>query len=248
MSGSPAGLTQAHHAGALRLAILSGGAADGLVSALAPRFMAATGFQPAGHFGAVGAMRDKLLSGEPADLLILTQAIIADLIRGGHAVPGSAVDLGIVRTAVAVRANDAMPDVASPEALKAALAAADEIYLPDPKLATAGIHFADVLEKLGLTGDVAPRLRAHPNGQTAMRAMAASTAKRPIGCTQVTEILSTPGVTLVAALPKAFELATVYTAAVATHAVAPDIARRFVRLLSAQETRDVRHKVGFEDA
>ena len=56
----------------MKLAILSGGAAQGLVAALARQFEAETGCGIAGTFGAVGAMRDKLLAGEPADLLILT--------------------------------------------------------------------------------------------------------------------------------------------------------------------------------
>ena len=58
-----------------------------------------------------------------------------------------------------------------------------------------------------------------------MRALAQSRAARPIGCTQVTEILSTPGVTLVGPLPKEFELATVYTAGVCTKAALPAEAR-----------------------
>ena len=84
--------------------------------------------------------------------------------------------------------------------------AADVIYFPDPKQATAGIHFAKVLERLGIAHDVAARLQPHPNGATAMRELSQSRDARPIVCTQVTEILATPGVTLVGPLPKGFEL------------------------------------------
>ena len=105
-------------------------------------------------------------------------------------------------TGVAVRAGDPAPAVGDAAGLRAALLAADAIYFPDPKLATAGIHFAKVLERLGIGADVAARLQPHPNGATAMRALAQSGAARPIGCTQVTEILSTPGVTLVGPLPE----------------------------------------------
>ena len=63
---------------------------------------------------------------------------------------------------------------------------------------------------------------------------------RPIGCTQVTEILDTPGVTLVAPLPQEFELATIYTAAVAARAASPDQARRLVALLSGPSARSAR--------
>ena len=201
-----------------KLAVLSGGAAQGLVSALAPRFEAATGCAIDGTFGAVGAMRDKLLAGTPADLLILSRALIDELTQQGYVVRGSAADIGTVLTAIAVRSGDPVPAVSDAAALRAALLAADEIYFPDPKQATAGIHFAGVLGRLGIAAEVSPRLRTFPNGATAMRALAEATGASPIGCTQATEILATPGVTLAAPLPRELGLATIYTAAVCARA------------------------------
>jgi len=195
----------------MKLTILSGGAAQGLVAALAPQFKAETGAEIDGTFGAVGAMRDRLLAGTPADMLILTSALIAELMGSGHVVAGSAAAVGAVATAVAVRRGDPAPAVGDADALRAALRAADSIYFPDPKLATAGIHFAKVLERLGIAAEVAARLRPYPNGAAAMAALAAVSGGRPMGCTQVTEILNTPGVALVADLPGDFALATVYT-------------------------------------
>jgi molybdate transport system substrate-binding protein len=151
-----------------------------------------------------------------------------------------------VRTGVAVRAGEAMPDIADGAALRATLLAARGIYFPDPKLATAGIHFVNVLEKLGIDKVVAPRLSPHPNGAAAMRELAAATGRGLVGCTQITEIRYTPGVALVGPLPAGFELATVYTVAVSAGAREPDLARRFVSLLSSLERRPMRERAGFE--
>jgi molybdate transport system substrate-binding protein len=151
-----------------------------------------------------------------------------------------------VRTGVAVRAGDASPDAGTAEGLRAALRSADAIFFPDPQRATAGIHFAQVLQRLGLADETAGKLSTHPNGATAMRELAKAGGARPIGVTQITEILNTPGVALVGPLPREFELATVYTAAVCTRAAAPDAARRFVALLSAEQTRTVRETAGFQ--
>src|SRR5262245_60339255 len=135
----------------MQITILSGGAAHGLVDALAAQFKAETGCDIDGSFGPVGAMRDKLLSGAPADVMILTRALIDELGRQGHVTPGSAADIGTVETALAVRIGDPAPAVGDAAALRTALLAADEIYLPDPRQrATAGIHFAGVLERLGI--------------------------------------------------------------------------------------------------
>jgi molybdate transport system substrate-binding protein len=229
----------------MRLHVLSGGAAQGVVVALSGEFQATTGYAIDGTFGAVGAMKEKLLGGAPADVLILTRALIDELADAGHVEAGTRADLGQVRTGVAVRAGDPTPDVSTPEALRKTLRGAGAIFFPDPQRATAGIHFARVLETLGIAAEVAGRLGTHPNGATAMRALAKATGERPIGVTQITEILNTPGVTLVAPLPREFELATVYTAAVCTRAAAHDAARRLVALLSAEETLAVRERAGF---
>jgi len=229
----------------MKLTILSGGAANGLVAALSTQFKAETGADIDGTFGAVGAMRDKLISGASADLMILTSALIAELTRAGHVVAGSAADLGTITTGVAVRSGDPAPAIGDADALRSALRAADGIYFPDPKLATAGIHFAKVLERLGIADEVAPRLRTFPNGQTAMAALAAQPGGRPIGCTQITEILNTRGVTLVGDLPPEFALATVYTLGICTKAQSPDLARRLAAMLTGEASRDLRRKLGF---
>ena len=229
----------------MKLTILSGGAAQGLVGALAAEFKAQSGCEIDGTFGAVGAMRDKLLSGAPADLLILTRALIDELGAQGHVVAGSAANIGTVLTAVAVRSGEPLPDVGNAAGLRAALLAADAIYFPDPKLATAGIHFAKVIERLGIAADVASRIKTYPNGATAMRELAAAQGGRPIGCTQVTEILSTPGAQLVAPLPEGFELATVYTAGVCTRAALPEQAHALAALLAGDTARAARQLAGF---
>jgi molybdate transport system substrate-binding protein len=218
------------------LRILSGGAAQGAACALATL----NGFELEGDFGAVGAMQKKLLAGEPCDVIILTRALIDDLEKAGRVLAKS--DLGAVRTAVAVREGDAAPDVSSEAALRAALAAADEIYFPDPEKATAGIHFMRVLRKLG----VERTLKTYPNGGTAMREMVRSAAANVIGCTQATEILNTAGAKLVGPLPREFQLATVYTAAVCAGAPHREAAQRFLAVLGGEQSRELRKKAGFE--
>jgi molybdate transport system substrate-binding protein len=230
----------------MQLHILSGGAAQSVVNGLAGDFRAATGYELACTFSAVGAMKAKLLSGAPADLVILTQALIAELAADGHVLADSRADLGRVRTGVAVRAGEPLPDIASAGALRRTMLAAQGIFFPDPQKATAGIHFARVLDSLGIRLEVEPRLKTYPNGATAMHELAQARGTRLVGCTQVTEINNTPGVTLVGLLPPEFELATVYSAAVCAGAADTEAARRFVALLTGAASRALRLKAGFE--
>src|ERR1700753_963613 len=203
------------------LNILSGGAAHGLVGSLSARFKEKTGLDITGDFGAVGAMADKLRTGVPTDILILTSALIATLAKEGLAEGASVKDVGKVETALAVREADPLVSAPDAESLRKVLLAADAIFVPDTKASTAGIHVAKVLGQLGIADEVASRLKIYPNGATAMRHMADSDAKRPIGCTQATEIIATKGIRLSGSLPKGCDLATVYTAAVTAKAARP---------------------------
>jgi molybdate transport system substrate-binding protein len=230
------------------LNILSGGAAHGLVSSLAPAFKAQTGLDISGEFGAVGAMADKLRKGTPADIVILTAAIIADLARENRVVGSSIADVGRVETAIAVRPDDPKVSVPDAAALRKALLAADAIFVPDTKASTAGIHVAKVLAQLGIAEEVAARLKIHPNGATAMRHLAESEATRPIGCTQSTEIISTPGVVLSGSLPQGCELSTMYAAAVASSAADPKHAKALIDLLTSADLQELRTRSGFVNA
>jgi molybdate transport system substrate-binding protein len=227
------------------LNILSGGAAQGLVASLAPKFKALTGLDIAGEFGAVGAMADQLRKGTAADIVILTEKMIADLANENLVVAASISDIGLVETAIAVRAGDPPATVNDAAGLRAAWLAADAIFVPDTKASTAGIHVAKVLQQLGIADAVAARLRIYPNGATAMRHLAASDTNRPIGCTQSTEIISTPGVVLSGSLPPGCELSTMYTAAVTARAANAKPAQSLIDLLTGADQRELRERAGF---
>lgn len=230
----------------LKLNLLCAGAAQGLVGSLSPRWREAGGGEIVGRFGAVGAMKEALLAGEACDVFVSTDTMIGELAAAGRLRGSTRAPLGRVYTGVAVRRGDPHPEVSTPEALREALLAADAVYFPDALKSTAGIHFAGVLRALGIAGVLAGRLRDFPNGATAMREMAGCDAARPLGCTQVSEILYTEGVELVARLPSRFELATIYTAAVCTGAADAAQAERFVAMLAADDGRALRAAAGFD--
>lgn len=227
------------------LVLLSAGAAKGVVEALAPAFRDEAGVGIAGTFGAVGAIREQFVAGDRCDVLILTAAMLDDLAREGRIDGGSIAPLGQVATGVAVRAGDPHPPIGDRAALRDCFAHAQALYCPDTERATAGIHFVRVLRELGLWPGAEARIRAFPSGAVAMRALADAAGPGLVGCTQVTEILYTPGVDLVGTLPPEFALATTYAVAVAARAPHAGLARRFAALLAGPATRGLRERGGF---
>ena len=225
--------------------ILSGGAAQGLVRGLSETFKAQTGLSIDGEYGAVGIMADKLRASTPADLVILTQALLAKLAAEKLVVPSSVADVGRVETALAVRSRDPKVTVKTEADLREVLRGADAIFAPDIEASTAGQHVAKVLDQIGIAYEVASRLKIFPNGATAMRELAASTAQKPIGCTQATEIIATDGIALSGALPPGCELATMYTAGVTARATHPREAAALIALLAGADRKELRQRVGF---
>lgn len=226
--------------------ILSGGAAQAVVEQIAAQFERETGHAIAAEFSAVGAMAAKLEAGEPADIAILTAALIVELTQKGLIRPESHADLGTVGTGVAVRAGTPLPDVSNATALRANLVAARKIYCPDPKVATAGKVVMMLLDRLGIADQARAKLQFFPNGYAAMGALGASRGTLEIGITQLTEIRANNGVTLAGPLPGELQAKTVYSAGLAVLAPHVEAAEAFFARLTAPASRPIFVAAGFE--
>ncbi len=226
--------------------VLSGGAAQAVVTAVQPAFESSHGCRLVAEFGAVGTMRDRLLGGAPCDLLVLTEPLIAALARDGRVDGETARPLGSVATGIAVTAASSAQPVTNGAALAALLQAATALYVPDLQQSTAGIHIAAMLEELGLRQTLAARTREFPNGATAMRELGRDAGAGAVGITQVTEILFTDGVRLLGELPAEHALRTIYTAAIARSAGHRDLAARLVEALTGPGSDALRRRSGFD--
>jgi molybdate transport system substrate-binding protein len=226
--------------------ILSAGAAQAVVENIAAAYTRQTGNGVKADFGAVGAMKTRVVGGELVDVIVLTGALIDELIASGHVVAGSRSDIGKVGTGVAVRAGTPMPDVSSARALRGSLLAAGRIVCPDPATATAGKVVMGVLERLGIAAQMQARMQFFPNGFAAMKWLAESRGTLEAGITQITEILANPGVNYAGPLPGDLQVMTVYSAGVAARAQNPNGAQDFIARLTAPIARTMLARAGYE--
>lgn len=226
--------------------ILSAGAAQAVVERVAESFTRETGHAVQADFSAVGAMKARVVGGEAVDIIILTGVLIDELVSAGLVAPGSRADLGKVGTGVAVRAGTPLPDVSSAQALRGSLLAAAKVVCPDPATATAGKVVMQVLERLGLTDQVKPRLQYFPNGYAAMGWLGDSRGSQEIGITQITEILANRGITYAGPLPGDLQAKTVYSAGLSARAAEPVAARDFIARLTSPAARNLLAQAGYE--
>jgi len=226
--------------------ILSAGAAQAVIERIGADYTRLTGIAVTGEFSAVGAIRERVMAGANADVIVLTGALIDELIVAGRIVAGTRADLGKVGTGVAVRAGRAPPDVSSAAELKARLLSAGKLVCPDPATATAGKVVLQVLDQLGISAELRPRMQFFPNGYAAMRWLSESPGASDIGITQITEIRANPGVTYAGPLPGELQVKTVYAAGLAAGAAEPARARAFIERLTSSAARSVLAEAGYE--
>jgi molybdate transport system substrate-binding protein len=227
------------------LRILSAGAAQAVVEPL----MAALKedrHEAVAEFGAVGAMKFRLLDGAAADVIVLTAALIDELIESGQVVAGSRADLGRVGTGVGVRKGTPLPDVSTVDTLRGNLLAATRIVCPDPATATAGKVVMQALGRMGIVDQSKSKLQFFPNGYAAMKWLAASDGELEVGITQNTEIKANKGVTYVGPLPDELQMKTVYSAGLCARARDPEAARAFLARLTGPANRPALAAAGYE--
>jgi molybdate transport system substrate-binding protein len=215
------------------LNILSAGAAQAVVVRLAQAIEREGRQTVRAHCGAVQAIKALVAAGEPADVIILSAALMTELIRDGAVVAWSRVELGSVATAIAVRAGDPLPGVADGPALKAALLEARRIVCPDPAIASAGQVFIAALGRLGILEQVQGRLEFCANGKAVAARLAAASDAGELGVMQSTEILADRAVTLAGPLPAELQQPTVYACGLSARAAQPARAIEFMRRLTS---------------
>lgn len=227
--------------------VMSAGAVKAMVVALGAEFERETGNKLHLVFNTAGSLRDRIKNGEAADLVILSESLIASLDKLGLLVHGSITDLGRTVTGVVVREGAALPDIATPEAFKQALLKARTVAYTDPKAGgSGGIMFAGLLERLGIADEVNSKAVLGKGGYDVATSIAEGRAE--LGTTFISEVLPVKGAKVVGPLPGALHNANTYTAAI--HAGSPrrEAAAALLRQLTDPASRERWTAAGLEPA
>ncbi|OLB96891.1 MAG: hypothetical protein AUH76_10005 [Candidatus Rokubacteria bacterium 13_1_40CM_4_67_11] len=213
---------------AAEIKVLSAGAVKAVIVNVGDAFEKDSGHKLSASFATVGVTRQKLAA-EPADVVIMTDVAIDEAIRQGSVVAGTRNDIARAGVGVGVKEGAPRPDISTPEAFKQTLLSAKSLVYVDPAQgATSGIHFASVLQRLGIADAVKSKTILWPGGYAAE---AVVKGQAEIVVHQISEILPVKGVTLVGPLPKDLQKITIYSAGIATKSEVPDAARAFISYL-----------------
>jgi molybdate transport system substrate-binding protein len=209
------------------------------------RFEKATGNHVRFSFGTTGAVRDKVVAGEPFDVVILPPLQLDEFTKSGLVVAGGRVDLGLVRLGAAVKAGAKRPAIATTQEFKQALLDASSLAITDPALGgISGVYLTKLMQQFGIADAIKGKLKLYPDGTKSTEAAARGEVALALGL--ISEIKPVPGVDLVGALPEEVQLKIVYTAGLASKSSAPDAAKALIAFLASGEMTPVYAANGFD--
>jgi len=214
------------------LKVLSGGAVQRGLETIARAFEQETGHKIVLAFATAPAIRREVENAETAaDVVLAPVQTMEEFTNSGHIVAGSHAVVGSVKAGVVVRRDAPEPDIATAEALKKEILDSQSLVYNE---GSSGIFVEKLLERLGVAEEAKAKTIRFADAEGVMKHLAGSRTAREIGFGQITAILmrSDRGVKLVGPLPKELENITTYAAGVSTRAEVPDLAQRFVRLLT----------------
>ena len=229
-----AALLFAFPAQAAELRMITGGATLEVEEALAEDFTRETGIAVVFTTGTAGQVRDRVLAGEPADVVAASAAVLAALEQAGAVRPGSAAVLGRTGIGVAVREGAPRPAIATAAEFRAAILAARSIVYMDPASgASSGIAMARTLRELGIADQVAGKTLLLTGGYTAEKVVSGEAG---IALQNISELIAVPGAVLVGPLPPELQTYTTYSAGIAAASPNQDAARAFIEFLTRTES------------
>ena len=193
--------------------------------------------------GGVDAAQRVQAGDEAFDLVFLASNAINKLQAAGRVIEGSKVDLVLSSTAVAVPAGAALPDIASEEAVRAAVLAAPSIGF---STGPSGVALQKLFERWGIAEEIKPRLvQARPG--VPVGSMVAS-GEVALGFQQLSELIHVEGIQIVGNLPAAIAIDTVFSAGVVTGSTHAEEAQRLLAFMAAPEAAEAKRRQGMQPA
>jgi len=223
-------LANACPAAAADISLLSAAAMQSVFKQIAGDFKRTSGHKLVIRYATMGAITQRILDGESADLVIGSGQSISRLIKEGRI---QALQI-VCRTGVGIVAASGTPKppMTSVADFRRALIAANVIVYADPGGGgAAGIHIANVIEKLALTEQLKPKTRFGAGGDVTELTLAHG--QGALGITQISEIVGKSGADYVGPLPDVLQNYTEVVAAIPVDARELEAVRAFLVFLQS---------------
>jgi len=231
---------------AAEVKVLTAGAFKQVVLALVPAYERKTGNKVIVDNGTTGQLKKRIADGEDFDIVVITPAVVDEMIVSGKVAAGSKTILASVGIGVVVKEGAFKPDIGTVEKFKEALLKAKSVAYIDPKSGgSSGIYIDKLLEKLGIADQIRPKAKLKKGGHVADLIVS---GEAELGIHQISEIVPVKGVTLVGPLPKEIQNTTTYAAGMSASTKEKIAAKELIEYLSGTDAAAVLKSKGMDKA
>lgn len=222
---------------------IAGGAPKPVFDRLGPLYEKRSGNRLNALYDSMSGIAARVAAHEALDVLLMPVATIEAYVKQG-VVQGACTPLANIGLAVGVTAGRPVPDVSTPEALRAALLAAGLVVHAPPAATPSGAQSDKVIEQLGLAEQLSGRV-AHKVGLAGGLAAIAS-GEAALGIFPKSEIVSLKGIAFAGPLPPSLQLTVTYGAGVTSASKVAAPSAEFIKFLTEPESRKVWLACGFD--
>jgi molybdenum ABC transporter, periplasmic molybdate-binding protein len=227
--------------------ILSANGMREVMQDLGPRFETATGHRLSVSFATLGVIVRRVQDGAPADVIVIPQEGIDRMLKDGKTSAEAVTVLASSGMGLIVRKGAPKPDISTPEALKRTLLAAKSVTYLDPSAGgTTGVHFANVLERLGIAQAMKAKMVLHPNARAGAALVANGEAE--IGVNLIQELMPLPNIDVVGPLPSDLQLTLVFAATIMKDAKEVAASKELIEFLRTPEAKAAIKRKGMDPA
>jgi molybdate transport system substrate-binding protein len=226
---------------AVTITSIAGGAPKPVFDRLGPVYERQSGNRLNALYDSMSGIAARVAAHEALDVLLMPVASIEAYIKQG-VVQGACTPLANIGLAVGVTAGGPIPDVSTPEALRAALMAAHGVVHAPPTATPSGAQSDKAIKALGLADKISVTHKVGLAGGLA----AIASGEATLGIFPKSEIVSVQGIALAGPLPPALQLTISYGAGVTRASQHAAQAAEFVRFLITPESRKVWTECGFD--
>jgi molybdate transport system substrate-binding protein len=223
--------------------VMSGGAPKEIFQRLTPHFERASGHTVDYMFAVMSALREKIASGENADVLVMPTNILDGYEKDSMVRPQGRTVLGLVSINAVVRAGAPKPDLSTPDKVKQAILNARAITHATPGETPSGTHMGKLIETFGIAEAMKGKIFHRSALRGGVELVASGDAE--IGFYPKSEVIS-PSLDLVGPLPQAIQLTTIYGAAVTAASAASNAGEAFIAFMADRKHRPAWTAGGFD--
>jgi molybdate transport system substrate-binding protein len=215
------------------------------VAEMATVFEKRTGHKVKTNVAAPGEIMAALQAGRQADVVVVTDGALAELEDKGLVRRGG-VPLASAVFGLATRSGDHIPDISTPEALRAALLVASKVIYNDPNNSPSGQLLLRIAERLGVADRVKAKSQVVAAGTNVSTLAKDTSSGIVIALSVLPEIVGRPGAKLVGPLPKELQAPVTVFAALGARPHEEAAAQAFLQELTSTEAKKAYVAIGFE--